>query len=146
MLWMNIATVRVGIILMVALIALLLGGCQIDPGAQNSYAEALGNMIVMEESQVYIDSVEVEERTGEYYLVVQGSYPDSCTKITDVTYEVADNTVTATLSASRPSGIMCSQALVSFEEEFLLDVEGLEPGEYTIEVNGVSTTFAVEAA
>ena len=47
--------------------------------------------------------------------------------------------------SSKPEGEVCSQMLTPFRVEVALDIEGLDPGEYTITVNetGVATTFTL---
>ena len=95
------------------------------------------------ESNVYVDSVEVESRDGMYYAVIGGHLPDSCTKVTDVTTEIDGNSVMVTTMASKPADALCAQVLTPFEEEFTLDMDDVEPGEYLVDVNGVTTTFTV---
>ena len=101
----------------------------------------------------YIETVEVEERDGDYYAIVKGSYPDACSETSDIVQEVEGNTIYLTIYSTRPEGMMCAQVLTEFEEEILLDTEGLEPGEppgeppgeYTVIVNEdqATTTFTL---
>ena len=97
-----------------------------------------------ESSQVFVDDVVVEERDGEYYAVITGNLPDACSTIDSVEQELDGTTFSLTVSAVRPSDLMCAQVLTPFTEEVLLETEGLEPGEYTVDVNGQrSTTFTI---
>jgi hypothetical protein len=98
-----------------------------------------------EESQVFVDSVVVEERDGEYYAIVQGNYPDSCSTIDSVEQTVEGGALSLTINAVRPSDVVCAQVLTPFTEEILLNTENLEPGEYTVDVNDgmASTTFTL---
>lgn len=98
-----------------------------------------------EEAQVFVDSVVVEDRDGEYYAIVQGNYPDSCSTIDSVEQDVEGNTLSITINAVKPSDVVCAQVLTPFTEEILLDTENLEPGEYTVDVNNgmASTTFTL---
>ncbi|MCQ1537069.1 hypothetical protein FTO70_15595 [Methanosarcina sp. KYL-1] len=41
------------------------------------------------------------------------------------------------------SGVPCTLNLVPFEEYVPIDIEGLEPGEYTVSVNGVNASFVL---
>ena len=59
------------------------------------------------------------------------------------TTEVNGNSVSVTTSATKPADAMCAQVLTPFEEVIPLDVGDLEAGEYTVEVNGVRTSFTV---
>jgi hypothetical protein len=89
--------------------------------------------------------VEVEERDGEYYAIVQGDYPDSCSTICGSEQEVDRNSINLNLYSDRPEGILCSQMLTPFEEEVLLDTDELDPGEVTVTINvdHAMTTFTL---
>ena len=51
----------------------------------------------------------------------------------------------ANLTCLEPSDALCAQALAPFTEEVLLETEGLQPGEYTVDVNGeLSTVFTIQ--
>jgi len=97
-----------------------------------------------ESSPVFIDGVTVEARAGEYYAVISGNLPDACSSPDDVEQSEGGTTISLTVTASRPGAVGCAQVLTPFTEEVLLDTDGLEPGEYTVNVNGeVSTTFTL---
>jgi hypothetical protein len=93
----------------------------------------------------YIDTVKVEERGGDHYAIVQGSYPDACSKTGDIVQEVEGDTIYLTIHSTKPEDMMCAQTLTPFTEEILLDTEGLESGEYTVIVNEdqATTTFTL---
>lgn len=94
-----------------------------------------------ESSQVFVDSVVVEERDGEYVAIIEGNSPDSCSTVDSVEQTVDGNTIDLTISAVKPSGVLCAQVLTPFTEEVVLETEGLEPGEYTVNVDeGQATT------
>ena len=88
-------------------------------------------------------AVEVEERDGEYYAMVRGDFPDSCSTICGIEQEVKRDTININLYSERPEKLVCSSMLTPFVEEVLLDTEGLDPGEYTVTINEhhASTTF-----
>ena len=90
-------------------------------------------------------SVEVEERDGEYYALVGGDYPDSCSTICGIEQEVEGNNININIFSDKPEELLCSQMLTPFVEEVLLDTDGLEPGEYTVTVNEhhAMTTFTL---
>ena len=92
-------------------------------------------------------AVEVEERDGEYYAIVQGDFPDSCSTICGIEQEVEGDTININLYSERPENLVCSSMLTPFVEEVLLDTEGLEPGEYTVTVNDdhARTTFTLSS-
>lgn len=91
-------------------------------------------------------AVEVEERDGEYYAIVQGDFPDSCSTICGIEQEVDGDTININIYSERPENLVCSSMLTPFVEEVLLDTEGLDPGEYTVTVNNdhARTTFTLE--
>ena len=92
-------------------------------------------------SLAIVDSVLVEEREGQYYAIIQGNYPDSCTTTNEITQSVDGNIFDITMTTISPPGAICAQMLAPFTEEVLLETEGLEPGEYVVDVNdGMATT------
>lgn len=93
------------------------------------------------ESLAFVDSVAVEERDGEYYAIVQGNYSDACSTTSSIEQEADGSTIELNVYTSRPPGLACATVLTPFTEEILLDTEGLDPGEYTVNVNdGMATT------
>ncbi len=120
----------------VLILSLSLVACMGDKEPEQS--EPTGN-------PTYMDTVEVEERGGEYYAIVAGHYPDACSTTSDIVQEVEGNTLHLTIYSTRPEDMMCAQVLTPFTEEILLDTEGLEPGEYTVIVNedNAMTTFTL---
>ena len=94
-----------------------------------------------EAALVWVDYVEIQVTdSGELVVAVQGNYPDSCSTLGEVETVVEGNTVTVTMYAQKPPGVMCAQALVPFEETITLDTGDLTPGEYTVTVNDAVTT------
>jgi hypothetical protein len=117
----------------------MLTGCvPIDPESPVAETES-----ALTESNVYVDSVEIENRDGQYYAIVSGNFADSCTEISDVTTEVDGNSLLVTTSATKPADAMCAQVLTPFEKVIPLDVGELDAGEYSVAVDGVKTSFTV---
>jgi hypothetical protein len=96
-------------------------------------------------SLAIVDSVVVEEREGQYYAIIQGNFPDSCTTTSEITQSVDGNIFDITMTTTSPPGAICAQMLAPFTEEVLLETEGLEPGEYVVDVNNgmATTTFVI---
>jgi hypothetical protein len=96
-------------------------------------------------SLAIVDSVVVEERDGQYYAVIQGNYPDSCTTTDEISQSLEGDTFNIIMTTVAPPDLMCAQALVPFAEEVLLETAGLEPGEYIVDVNGgmATTSFTI---
>jgi hypothetical protein len=94
-------------------------------------------------SAAMVDGVMVEVRNNHHYAIVTGTYPDSCTRISNVQQEVNGDTFTISLSTDKPADLMCAQMLSPFGVDLLLETGGLMPGEYTVDVNGVSANFTL---
>jgi hypothetical protein len=94
-----------------------------------------------------VDSVDVQMMESFPVQVnarAQGNLPDGCTLIEQSRVEQQENTFVVTISTIRPADMLCTQAVVPFEEIVSLDVEGLPAGTYTVDVNGVTTTFTLD--
>ena len=115
---------------------LVIAGCQ--SAAEPQEAE-LGTGVA------FIQTVEVEERDGEYWAVVEGWYPDACSTYGGSKQEVVGDTIHLTITSTRPEDLACAQVLTDMTEEILLDTDDLDPGEYTLIVNvdNATTTFTV---
>ena len=62
----------------------------------------------------YVDSVERAYRKGKFGWFVTGNLPDGCSTLHEASYTVDGETVQITLRSRKPSGAMCTQALVPF--------------------------------
>ncbi len=76
-------------------------------------------------------------------VVIRGHLADGCTRIVDTLMEINEEAgfSKVTLGTYRDPDAMCTMALVPFEEVIELPILGLPAGSYTVEVNGVTTTF-----
>lgn len=90
-----------------------------------------------------VEGVSIDFRNAHYYALVTGTYPDACTRISDVEQVVNGNTINIALSTDRPEDLMCAQMLSPFGIDLLVPTGGLLPGEYTVDVNGVTTAFTL---
>ena len=124
------------LVLILLMSSLLLAACQSSEETVPADAQPC-------EKEAAVDSVEVEEKDGEYYAIVSGTYTDACTKTDTITQEVAGDTIHMTVCTTRPEGMLCAQVLAPYEEEIPLDTQGLSSGEYTVDANGVTTTFSI---
>jgi inhibitor of cysteine peptidase len=112
-------------------ISLCLVGCSGDGASQQCEANA------------YVDSVEVVAADGDYHVVVHGHYPDACTTTEDIRQEIEGQTIKVTICTTKPEDAVCAQMLTPFEETVALDVEGLSPGQYTVQVDGTVNTLTL---
>ena len=90
-----------------------------------------------------VDGVSVDFRNAHYYAMVTGTYPDACTRISEVEQDVSGNTITIALSTDQPEDLMCAQMISPFGVDLMIATGGLLPGEYTVDVNGATTTFTL---
>ena len=90
-----------------------------------------------------VEGVSVDFRNAHYYALVTGTYPDTCTRISDIDQVTSGNTITITLSTAAPEDMMCAQMLSPFGVDLLIPTGGLLPGEYTVDINGVTAAFSL---
>lgn len=92
-----------------------------------------------------VQSVEIqipESPSLQVNAVVRGELPDAgCTTVSGVNQTRDGNTIKMTLTTTTDPLALCAQALTPFEQVFVLDITGLPPAEYTVDVNGVTQTF-----
>lgn len=74
-----------------------------------------------------------------------GNLPDGCTRIIDSKAEMIDeSTFVLSINTKRPEDMMCTMALVPFEENITLDVHGLPAGTYTVKGFGLENSFTFD--
>lgn len=87
----------------------------------------------------------LESFPEQLHVVATGFFPDGCTKIDQITQERRDQEIIITITTTRPQGVMCTTALVPFEEVIPLEhalIESWDEGEIVVSVNGVSEHIA----
>jgi len=101
------------------------------------------------EREALVDSIQVqimESMPVQVAIVIEGNFRDGCSELSDITQEVEGDQIVVRVWTRRPKDAMCTQALVPFTERYKLDLEGIEPGTYTLDVNGVTETLKLDAA
>lgn len=95
----------------------------------------------------YLYSVELlilESFPVQIRAVLSGDLPDGCTGIKEIVAEQTDDwTFEIHIFTQRPADAMCTQALVPFEEQIALDVNGLPAGEYVVKAYDLETAFTL---
>ena len=94
-----------------------------------------------------IDSAEVlilESFPVQVNVQINGSLQDGCTELHRIDQVREENTFFVTVETIRPVDEECTEALVPFTEVTSLDVAGLPAGEYTVDVNGFTTSFELQ--
>ena len=90
-----------------------------------------------------VNGVLVEVKNNHQYATVNGNYPDSCTRVSDVQQYQDGDTIRFILTTDKPADLMCAQMITPFTVDLLIETGGLLPGEYTVDVNGITSTFAL---
>ncbi|MBP2030860.1 inhibitor of cysteine peptidase [Methanohalophilus levihalophilus] len=97
---------------------------------------------VVEDVQVLI----LESFPVQVHLSVSGYLPDGCTEVyEDGINEQRDGfNYTVEIPTKRPADMACTEAIVPYTVNVPIDVYGIEKGTYTVDVNGVQTTFELQ--
>ena len=74
---------------------------------------------------------------------VTGYLGDGCSSLAPIETEQIGNTFNIRLHVMRPETAVCTQQIVSFNENISLDVVGLPAGTYQVNVNGVTGSFTL---
>lgn len=112
----------------------------VPPPAAGTTIDAITGTAFVENIDVMVPGAEADE----VQVVVQGNLNDQCTHIEEVAVsDIEGTTFQVSIRTWRETDAICAQVLVPFEESFTLDVAGLTPGTYTVEVNGESETFTL---
>jgi hypothetical protein len=95
---------------------------------------------------VFVNSIEIEIRDGDYYAIFSGDMPDACTQISGSTQEVQDIFINISLQTTS-TGDVCAQQITPFTYEVLLDVSGLPTDQqYVVAIGDENRPFTLSAA
>ncbi|HHX66379.1 MAG TPA: hypothetical protein GX702_15995 [Chloroflexi bacterium] len=98
-----------------------------------------GGRVIVEEA--YVESIELTILDGHpirVTMTAHGRLPDRCTEISRVSQAMSGNTIMLSIYTTRPVDAICLERPAPFIERLLLNLTGLEPGLYTVSVNGVT--------
>jgi hypothetical protein len=152
------------LITFIALSFLILSGCDGDePATETPTAEPTQPSIVEatpvptpteetppaepEYGEANVDSVQLlilESFPVQVNVLARGELPNGCTTVDEITTQSSGNEFQVTITTIRPGGVACTEALVPFEETISLDVLGLDAGQYSVSVNGISGSFTLD--
>lgn len=99
------------------------------------------------QGQAFIESLDVavlESFPVQVQATVSGNLSDGCTSLEATTVERQGTTFNIILTTSYDTSIVCTQALVPFQETVSLDVQGLPAGTYTVTTGELSETFTLQ--
>ena len=144
-----------GFIVMLVLLGWVVSACQMAPSTpdavlpetpeQPSPEEEIG-FVYGEEAEVESLSIQLLESFPVMAeAVLTGYLLDGCVEIDEITAEREEQTFYLTITTIRPAGdVMCTEALVPFEEAVELDVFGLGAGTYTVIAQDKEAAFTLE--
>lgn len=71
-------------------------------------------------------------------IIIEGTFPDGCTTMGSIDQQIDGDMLIITANTERPADLMCTQAIVSFEQTLPLDLASIPDGEYQVIVNGIA--------
>lgn len=87
---------------------------------------------------VMVDDVTMVQRGGDWVAVVTGNSPDACPRKFQSEQQASGDAIEIALTSVAPQDAMCAQMLTPFTEEVVIDTTDMQPGEYSVSVNGVA--------
>lgn len=159
---MQKTTKRLWMILIVLLLGVLAASCgeQIDSSPANNpdqpvssedtpvpTDEPIEGEVIRKENAI-IDEVQIlimESFPVQVSVHIEGQTRDGCTTVDETWSEQVDeNTFEVHIVTVRPKDALCTEALVPFEVNVHLDVNGLPAGAYTVKVYDQTVEFVLE--
>ncbi|HSO27227.1 MAG TPA: NBR1-Ig-like domain-containing protein [Anaerolineales bacterium] len=132
---------RIVFFLFVGLLALILAACGGGAGDED-----LPSAEIMIPGEANVEAIEPElQGTSPLFasVNVRGFLPDACTQLGQVNQQVDNNRIVIRLETVRSIEENCAQVVTPFEETLPLNVNGLAPGNYTVDVNGISADLVI---
>lgn len=129
-------------IVIVMVLAALLAGCGTAEPTAQTVTEPTPDLATLDISPIVIETVDVriaESAPPQIFVEVAGYLGDGCTRFHDLEQVREGNTFTITITGERPKDAMCTAIAEPYSENIALGT--LEPGSYTVIVNGVRADF-----
>ncbi len=124
------------------------GGEQIYYADLSAQKDSNNFAITLIQAWADVETVEIqilESLPVQVVVVVKGNLSDGCQQLDKINTVQAGNKFTITIARkSIDEQMMCTQALVPFEERIPLNVTGLKAGTYSVNVNGISKNFKLD--
>jgi inhibitor of cysteine peptidase len=129
--------------------------CVSVKGGEQVYSADLSNQkdpnnfeLKLIQEWAYVETVEIqilESLPVQVVVVAKGNLSDGCQQLDRINTIQAGNKFTITIGKkSIDEQMMCTQALVPFEERIPLNVTDLKAGTYSVNVNGISQSFKLD--
>lgn len=150
-------TIKSGVLLL--LLAVLFAACQPDsltPPPEEPVSSddtpmpsqtPPGDDVRIEENAIVeeVDILMLESFPLQVNVNIKGQFRDGCTSLHDSWAEQTDETTFVVhIQTTRPADAMCTEALVPFEVNVPLEVNGLKAGTYTVKVYDLEKEFTFE--
>jgi inhibitor of cysteine peptidase len=136
-----------GIAVLIAIVVIMLAtfllGCTENPdnmpNDEMNNGEYIFDTAIVENVEILI----LESFPVQVNAVIKGYLPDGCTEIdkSSIKTDLRDNTFEINIKTKRPMDMICTEAIVPFEQVIALDVYGLDKGNYTVRVNEIEGDF-----
>lgn len=125
--------------------ALLLSGCMnLETSAQAQTPTEPKPAVTLRLAGVErIEAFVLDTDPVQVRVAVYGWMPDPCTQFHSFDQKVEGDTVKMRIITTRPKDVMCAQVIKRWRETYPVDVEGLAPGTYTLDVNGKQTQITL---
>lgn len=91
-----------------------------------------------------VETFQVASASDQVTLVIRGQFPDNCTALGEIATEQAGQEFQVSVSTVPLEGASCSSVAVNFERVVTLDVTGLSPGTYQVNVEGLVSNFKLD--
>ena len=119
-----------------------------DNSRNDSPIQVFPNDPNVNQQVIFVDNLTInmmESFPVQVSVTVVGNLPDGCTRIVESKAEMIDeSTFELQIFTERPEDMMCTMALVPFEETIILDVKGLPAGIYIVKGFGLENSFTFD--
>jgi inhibitor of cysteine peptidase len=123
------------------LLTLVLSACQPVDEPQKNGEYIYGEHAILDGLEILL----LESFPLQAQVIVSGYLPDGCTELDEITVDRDGNEFLLTIKTRKPSGdVMCTEALVPFEETVDLDILGLDAGTYTVVAQDKQVSFTLD--
>lgn len=110
-----------------------------DDAPNTDNAQYISGTAVVEDVEILI----LESFPVQVHAVAKGYLPDGCTEIDEKNIDIIHdgNTFDINVKTTRPADMLCTEAIVPFEQVIVLDVHGLKKGNYIVNINAIEASF-----
>jgi PBP1b-binding outer membrane lipoprotein LpoB len=91
-----------------------------------------------------VEVLKVDKKSGRAEIMVSGMLPDPCTEISEVKTDKVENTFNITVTTYRDPEAMCAMVIKPFEEKINININDIDPGNYIIDVNSITSAFELK--